>query len=808
MSLKRFFFTCIGLTLMLSIGMGSFLYLVSRSNVTQAHMEAARAVATTTAVSVERTLALLEATLEKWASDPEIAQALASGNPTAILVVEESMTKSFPAAMLVRLLRGRIDEMDQTRSPRMGFADLDTARQALSGNPMPSMHGLNTPDAHLAIARRVVSGDGVILASISPKLITESMTAAPPEGAQELRQAPMTLAFSGLQKLRGRPVDGEVPVSGTGWVVAYWISHAADPGWLWFLACTSLASLTMAGGGWLAYRWFDRALRHDQGSILTLVDDLVSGNPLGGYTIRIRDLQHLTQQLLRVKFAEAQYKRPPASVKPSSDTMPNPHYPEPEELDAASAGIGKPAPAKPTKPSISIPPGIFRAYDICGIVGETITPEIITLLGRAIGSEARERGERQVAVARDGRLSSADLALALTRGLRDSGCSVVDLGLTPTPVLYYATHTLETRSGVMITGSHNPANHNGLKIVLAGESLMEPDIQKLRARIEAGDFASGVASFESRSLVPEYVERIVQDTHLGRPLKVVVDCGNGATSDIVPAMLEEIGCEVLALYCKVDGTFPNHLPDPGKPENLKALIAAVVREEADLGLAFDGDGDRLGVVDSSGKIIWPDRQMMLFAADVLSREPGSDIIYDVKCTRHLAGHIVRNGGRPLMWKTGHSLIKAKMRETGAPLAGEMSGHIFFQERWFGFDDGMYACARLVEILSSDPRPTEDAFGELPDSVNTPELSVDLPEGENFKFIAALGELADFPDARVIQIDGLRVDFADGFGLVRASNTTAALVVRFEADNPEALERIQSRFRTLMLRVKPGLSLPF
>nr|WP_305076280.1 phosphomannomutase/phosphoglucomutase [Methylococcus sp. BF19-07] len=308
--------------------------------------------------------------------------------------------------------------------------------------------------------------------------------------------------------------------------------------------------------------------------------------------------------------------------------------------------------------------------------------------------------------------------------------------------------------------------------------------------------------------MPDYHRRIVEDVQVGRPFKVVVDCGNGVAAVVAPQILRALDCEVVELFCTVDGNFPNHHPDPSKPENLAVLIETVQREGADLGVAFDGDGDRLGVVDSAGNIIWPDRQMMLFASDVLSREPGADIIYDVKCTRHLGGHILRHGGRPLMWKTGHSLIKAKMKETGAMLAGEMSGHFFFKERWYGFDDGIYACARMVEILSADPRPTADVFAELPDSVNTPELGVRLQEGENLAFVEKMRELADFDDGRITDIDGLRVDFADGWGLVRASNTTPSLVIRFEADTAEGLARIQQRFRSLLLKVRPGLELPF
>ncbi|MCI0668654.1 MAG: phosphomannomutase/phosphoglucomutase [Methylococcaceae bacterium] len=455
-----------------------------------------------------------------------------------------------------------------------------------------------------------------------------------------------------------------------------------------------------------------------------------------------------------------------------------------------------------------IPPAIFRAYDIRGTVDDSLTEDTVTRIGQALGSEARDCGQQTMIIARDGRLSSPRLSQALARGVQSTGCHVIDLGLVPTPVLYFATHFLDSQSGVMVTGSHNPPNYNGLKMVINGDTLSLGSIQKLRDRIETSDFRSGEGSIESRDLIPDYVGTIIDDVQVGSPLKIVVDCGNGAAGKLAPVLFRTLGCEVVELYCDVDGNFPNHHPDPGKPENLRDLIARVKAENANLGLAFDGDGDRLGVVDSSGKIIWPDRQMMLFAADVLSREPGADIIFDVKCSRNLSKEIVRKGGRPLMWKTGHSLIKAKLKETGAALAGEMSGHIFFKERWFGFDDALYAAARLIEILSADPRPSSEVFKDLPDSINTPELNVTLEEGENFRFVERLLASNPFSDAKITDIDGLRADYPEGWGLVRASNTTPSLVIRFEAETPKALKAIQEKFRVAMTRVKSDIQLPF
>ena len=459
-------------------------------------------------------------------------------------------------------------------------------------------------------------------------------------------------------------------------------------------------------------------------------------------------------------------------------------------------------------PQVELSRDIFRAYDIRGIVGETLTAEGVQVIGRAIGSEALARGVDSLCIGYDGRHSSPDLAGALARGVMVAGCNVIHVGAVPTPVLYFATHELQTGSGVMVTGSHNPANYNGLKIMLGGESLSGEAIQKLYQRIQTGDFASGQGSQSSEDVRRAYLDRILGDIAVAAPLKVVVDAGNGIAGELGPMLIEELGCEVIPLYCDVDGDFPNHHPDPGKPANLADLIARVESEGADIGLAFDGDGDRLGVVTDSGKIIWPDRLMMLFARDVVSRNPGTDVLYDVKCSRRLAGVISEAGGRPIMWKSGHSLMKAKMKETGALLAGEMSGHIFFGERWYGFDDGLYSAARLLEILGVEDRRSDEVFEDFPDDISTPELNVEVTDSAKFDIIARLGEAGDFGDGNISTIDGIRVDYADGWGLCRASNTTPALVLRFEAETEEALERIKSVFREQLRKAAPDLVADF
>ena len=455
-----------------------------------------------------------------------------------------------------------------------------------------------------------------------------------------------------------------------------------------------------------------------------------------------------------------------------------------------------------------IPEEIFKAYDIRGVVDTSLTPAITQRIGHAIGSEALARGVRRIVVARDGRLSGPALLEALARGLNQAGCDVVDIGRVPTPVLYFATHHLGTHSGVMVTGSHNPPEYNGLKMVLAGETLSSGAIQDLRRRLVENDLTAGHGSLSESDVREAYLERITSDIRLARKMRVIIDCGNGVAGEFAPELARRLGCEVQELFCEVDGHFPNHHPDPSQPHNLRDLIEAVKGDNVDVGLAYDGDGDRLGVVSPDGSIIWPDRQMILYARDVLSRHPGAEIIYDVKSSRSLEAAITEAGGRPLLWKTGHSFIKAKLKESGALLAGEMSGHIFFKERWYGFDDGLYTGARLLELLSRDRRNPAEIFRSLPNTVNTPELHIKMGEGEHHALIKQLVQQASFPAARITTLDGLRVDFSDGFGLVRASNTTPVLVLRFEADNAAALTRIQDDFRALLEKVHPGLDLPF
>lgn len=455
-----------------------------------------------------------------------------------------------------------------------------------------------------------------------------------------------------------------------------------------------------------------------------------------------------------------------------------------------------------------VPADIFRAYDIRGVINEGLTEGVARKIGLAIGSEAFARGEQVVLVGRDGRLSGPQMCTALIEGLLASGRDVIDVGMVPTPVLYFAAKTIGTGTGIMVTGSHNPANYNGFKVMIAGDTLAGEDIQSLRQRIENGDYSAGTGKRSQQSVLQPYLDRVCDDIVLARPLKVVIDAGNGVAGVIAPRVLEAIGCDVVPLFCEVDGNFPNHHPDPSKLENLEDLISSVAANNADIGIAFDGDGDRIGIVTPTGKNIFPDRLMMLLSKHVLMTNPGADVIFDVKCTRDLPVLISQLGGRPVMSKTGHSFIKAKLKETGAVLAGEMSGHIFFNDRWFGFDDAIYAAGRVLEILSLEDNNADAVFSEFPENASTPEINIPVPDSRKFELIEEIKKSVNFPDANIITIDGLRVEFPDSWGLVRASNTSPCLVARFEGKTPEALASVQTRFRALLAGVVGPVEIPF
>ena len=778
---------------------------------------------------------LYTATAGQLASDPEIAALLMGGDAEALRQREESLAYLFPMAMNIQLLPPGIDQVDMNASPPLSYAALAQMREAERSESAPpaEVQLLNTPQQHVNIVHRVVNpnGDvvGLVMLSLSSGVVQRILEdTARAGGYLEFQQlgaggAPVTVGHQGERKFKQGKPDAVAAVPGSRWQIAYWpVRHSgAYLGKIslvvlvmFLVAAVVLAAVTLVLFGRLM-----AALRQDQVSLVTLMKDFRDAQVRREYPHGLDEMQETMEFMtgLAGGYALKGDATAPAEREQDAEYAATQEEIEPVATDFDALQVDNMiveeeplefVPAAAVEQDIEVDASIFRAYDIRGVVGRTLTEGVVKLIGRAIGSEALQRGRETVIVGRDGRLSGPDLSRALIEGLMETGCEVKDIGCVPTPVLYFATHYLDTQTGVIVTGSHNPPDYNGLKIMIDGETLSGESIQQLRERIEASNFISGKGEVESINVVPDYIERIRGDVTIARPLRVVVDCGNGVAGNVIPQLLKEIGCKVTELYCEVDGNFPNHHPDPSKPDNLKDLITVVKQVKADVGLAFDGDGDRLGVVTTEGGIVWADRVLMLFAADVLDRNPGGQIIYDVKCSRYLDTIIREHGGEPLMWKTGHSFIKTKMKQTGALLAGEMSGHIFFKERWYGFDDGLYAAARLLELLGKDDRPASRIFESLPDSVNTPEINVGMQEGEPPRFMDRLLASAHFEGARISTIDGLRADFEDGWGLVRASNTTPVLVLRFEADNDAALARIMEEFRRVMLQVEPALSLPF
>jgi phosphomannomutase/phosphoglucomutase len=669
------------------------------------------------------------------------------------------------------------------RETGLSFTERDLLQQLRgTGSQALSARGGDRPA--VLIAQAVPGGNLVLEQDLKPWLHDL--------GAHLPASASLTLAQGNLTLARhGRPAADAPQAQTTAGPFTITVTMTpTPPSWLTLLPGAGLAAaiLIIAIAVLLA-----RLAQRLRGDAARLIGDLEQ-QARGGATPAPEPLAFSALHAVH----EAQRRLVPANQRPR--TAPPP---------ATASTQPAPPPAEPPPAGPALPEALFRAYDIRGVVGDMLDANAVALLGQAIGSEAGEAGQQTVFVARDGRLSGPELMDALIRGLVASGRRVVDLGMAPVPVLYYATEVLESQTGVCLTGSHNPPEYNGLKVVIAGESLHGEKLAALRQRIIDHRLEQGQGSVEQRDINSRYLRAVCDDIVLARPMTVAVDCGNGATGSLGPALFEALGCKVVPLYTEVDGRFPHHQPDPSQPQNLAALAEAVTSGGLDLGLAFDGDGDRLGVVARDGEIIGADRLLMLFARDLLGRNPGTDVLFDVKCSRALPTLIRKQGGRPVMYKTGRPLIRERMKELGAPLAGEMSGHIFFADRWFGFDDALYAGARLLEILSLGQDDSSDVFAGLRTGVTTPELPIAVSEARKFRLMETLAERAGrFPGGRPNTVDGLRVDFPDGWGLVRASNTTPALVTRFEGRDQQALERIQALFREQLNAVDSELSLPF
>lgn len=802
--------------------------------------------------------------LEVLAKDPLTRKVLLSDDAQAIVSRQTELVKLFPQGMLLRLVKNGNVRTTKLTTPNVGYACVDMLNKArkLKRTPGVETHVFGTTQQHLDFVYPVLDATGstvkgYIQLMVNVNVLSTLLKASNKIDYVELYQQAgvesksLLIGRSGDASLRKSEAPKKYQVVNSRWEVRVWPSTSIDAKhdqlltYVLLIIGVSLFAVII----FLFWRSLSRALTTDIDSLIGVVVNTLKGESKYKYKMEMKEFndaaKHLNQLISEQGGQNKERERDDDSVNLDVSSMELDMSGEStftassasmqvEELDdsvmleiqkqaalkaaqynnqnnnsQSSQTIKQTAEASMSKAMPPTPPAqIFKAYDIRGIVGTTLNANYAELIGKSLGSEALARGATNIAFARDGRLSGPELGQALVKGILSTGMDVVDVGMVPTPILYFAAHEQTKGSGVMLTGSHNPPDYNGFKMVLAGETLAEESIQNLRKRIEENNFANGSGNYSTVPMLEKYLSRITSDVKMKRPLKIVVDCGNGVAGGVAPRLYKAMGCEVIELYCDIDGKFPNHHPDPSQPKNLVDLIEAVKVHKADVGFAFDGDGDRLGVISSDGSIIWPDRLLMLLAADVLSRNQGAQIIFDIKCTSNLTKFIWEKGGEPLMWKTGHSLIKAKMKQSGALLAGEMSGHIFFKERWFGFDDGLYSGARLLEILAADVRQPRVVFASLPDSVNTPELQIQMEEGAHHAFIDKLLDNADFGSANVTMIDGLRADYADGWGLVRASNTTPCLVLRFEGQTKEAMAKVQAKFKEVLLAIDDSLDLPF
>lgn len=798
-------------------------------------------ITTNTALKFASQVETYSQVLNGIAKDPALINSFSSKNLQALEQRAADLKIIFPRALRVRLLPSTTSQPDKSAEPHFTYACLDLLNQSRkdSTHVKVEMHEIEGKQQHIDIMQAVTSRGGIVgyiqLAVDSSLLNTWTKNVAGKsllEIHQKIEEGKNYLiAKAGSGTKQGTHAVIDIP--GTHWQVETWAPYeATESAFNLGMVFALVMGLTLSGIVVFVLRQLlHNELTSDLEKYLMLITGTLKGVKKHQFDFSLTEFKVAASQVMNISLDQTNFdrERDASDNKNSKSTQGTLPDSDPmfmakdaiqlEELDDTSAldeldATGEQANPEKKKASPPanlpvLPEEIFKAYDIRGIVGETLTVENILFIGHAIGSEAKARGLDSIVFARDGRLSGPELGKALVTGLLTSGLKVIDIGMLPTPALYFAAAELANSTGVMLTGSHNPSNYNGIKMVLGGETLSGDVIQSLRQRILNNELTLGEGSYVNEQVLDKYIERIVSDITLKRKMKIVIDCGNGVAGAVAPKLFTQLGCDVTPLFCEVDGNFPNHHPDPSQPENLGDLMAEVKKQNADMGIAFDGDGDRIGVVSGDGKVIWPDRLMMLFAKDVLSRNPGANIIYDIKCSNNLRTVIEEEGGQPLMWKTGHSLIKAKMKETKALLAGEMSGHIFFKERWYGFDDALYSAARLLEIMAAQLRQARVVFSALPDSVNTPELKINMKEGEHFKFMERLVEQSvAFTDAEVTLIDGIRVDYADGWGLVRASNTTPCLVLRFEGKNKAAMGNVQEKFREVLTGLQADISLPF
>ena len=777
--------------------------------------------------AIEDKIASYSLQMASAAKAPQLATIIARQDPRLIASQQSALMRLFPEVNQVCLIKASVDEPNPNGCIPITFATLNSLRLAKKDGSAPiAVMQTAQEDAYLLLTQSIKNSQnkvvGVLAVTLPSSIVRNLLQPTfSTEGYVELQQGTNTvtaLASKGDKKWRQDQPFFNKPLAKSHWRIAYW-PQQTDSSDTYLVVLGIVLSLVLLM--WLfrerSYRF---VLLHDLGVLKNQISDLNNSQLKATYPTVIPEMDAITDEIKRLgqtlpitrkgkklksnSSEEDSNEWPVVEIEPKSNSL------EYTTSTATSDESDVEPIALVAEKPVDIVPTIFKAYDIRGIVGETINKQVVKTIGQAIGSEALDKEQSRLIVGRDGRLSSDELSQALIEGIMASGCEVVDIGLVPTPLVSFACELLHTHSGVMVTASHNPANYNGLKITIAGKSVFGASLQQLYQRILQGNLHTGQGSVSTADVIDDYIAEVSADIHLSRPLKVVVDCGNGVGGVVAPKLLAALGCEVIELYCDVNGEFPNHHPNPSEPANLQDLILAVRRSGAELGIAFDGDGDRLGTVDAEGNIIWADRLMIMFAQDILSRLPGSLVIYDVKCSGLLEDAILGAGGEALMWQSGYAVIRDKMQETGAPLAGELSGHIFFKDRWYGFDDAIYSAARLIELLVRDPleRNSTEIFAAVPNRENTPEIIVDMDELECQKFIQQFVAEASFQGAKISTIDGLRADFPTGWGLVRISNTVPGLTLRFEAETEEKLQEIQQQFKQQMLQVKPTITLLF
>ncbi len=788
MSLARWLILLLAVTVLSLLLAVAAVYFLSWRNLDQRQREQWADYAQAVVRQTEARSRDLQALVTGLARDPRWPEIL---NSRAWEAEERRLAGTIPQALWVRVLPPDLEEP----GGRLSFADLDLIRRAVGEDPPPAVQGA-AAERHLAIARAIRDGDrvpAVLLVALDPSWVQQGLP-TPTRGAFAITQGNLTLVRRGDGALPAAEPSATIPIPGTRWQLRYWLPPAEPEGIQWAVLAVLLALLPISALVYACRRWWQQAVAKDGATLLNLVNDLMNGTVASSYVPVIREWQPLIDRLLIV--SQSHRVRPEAKypvAEPETVEEPAP-APEPPLADPTAS-----VPSQP--PVATVPESVFTACHLRG-TAETLTPEVFHALGRAIGSEVLAQGEQTVNVGRDRRQGGEERAKALIEGLRASGCDVLDLGAVPAPLVYFACHYLTGRSGVMVTGGSAPAEHTGLKVVIAGEPWCGDRLRQLHRRLRDQDLQSGMGGLESRDLLADYIGAVIDDVQIGRPLKVVVDVGGGVVGEVVPALLRTLGCEVEE--CR------SEMLDPGVGDALVRLCAQVRNDpEAELGLAFDGDGDRLAVVDARGNWVPTDRVLMLLAADVLSREPGADVVFDLECGRHLARHIVQHGGRPVVAPVGYCHLYAKAEASAAPLAGGFGGHLIFRERWFGIDDAIYGAARLLEVLSAEPVTSDEVFAQLPQSVSTPYLEVILEPGQLENAMKILQATADkfFDDAKVDMTSGVRTDFADGWGIVRPADGYDALRLRFEADDRKALERIRARFQEWFDTVELAVTVP-